>query len=234
MVLRSSRSGFFSVCHKLKRIELPASLREIGDRAFYDTGLETVSLPNMVEHIGAEAFGETNIKKVSLPKSVRTLGWGAFSGVPEIEVYDTIDPDAKDAEGYIDTDNGYANSLVGYIGMGPTLTPRTMWECAANHTWTDYTIAVKSAESDEIKYKVWMGADSSQRPYYCFLSSAWGHNATFAFASLDAFFPKIRGTEHKLKVAKLRLEYPYYLSDKARAKYNAYVKRNIQKEKKER
>ena len=158
-----------------------------------------------------------------MPKSVQTLGWGAFSCVPEIEVYDSIDPDAGEAEKGIDIDNGAPNSLVGYIGIGPA---NAVWECAANHNWVDYTITVRSAQTDEIKYKVWMGANSSQRDYYCFLSSAWGHNATFAFSELDEFFPKIRGKENKLQVAKYRLEYPYELSDAAKTKYKAYVKKN--------
>lgn len=216
----------FSGCKKLKSVTFGTSLRTIGKYAFKKTGLRKLNLPNMVEHIGENAFAQTAIQKVSLPKSVRTLGWGAFSGVPEIEVYDSIDPDAKDANQAIDTVNGYPNSLVGYIGMGEA---HAMWECAANHIWVNYTVAVRSADTDEIKYKVWMGADASQRQYYGFLSSAWGHNASFAFSQLDEFFPKIRGAEHKMQVARYRLEYPCELSDAARAKYEAYVKKNSRK-----
>ena len=216
----------FSECKKLKKVTFATDLREIGARAFNKTGIKELVLPETVIHIGEEAFAGTGIKKISLPKSVRTLGWGAFSCVPEIEVYDSIDPEAKDAGKAIDTMNGRPNSLVGYIGMGPA---NAMWECAANHKWVNYTIVVKSAETGEVKYKVWMGADGSQRQYYCFLSSAWGHNATFAFAQLDEFFPKIRGAEHKLQVAQYRLEYPCELSDEAKKKYEAYVKKNAKK-----
>mgnify|MGYP000664821072 CR=1 FL=1 len=91
------------------------------------------------------------------------------------------------------------------------------------------TITVRSAETGDIKYKVWMGADPSQRAYYCLLSSGWGRNATFAFAHLDEFFSRIRGAEHKLRVAQLRLEYPVELSDEAKKKYEAYVKKNAPK-----
>lgn len=216
----------FSGCKKLKKVTFGTSLSEIGASAFEKTGLKELVLPETVKHIGEEAFARTKISKITLPKSVRTLGWGAFSCVPEIEVYDSIDPEAGDASKEIDTMNGYPNSLVGYIGMGPA---DAMWECAANHKWVNYTIVVKSAETDEVKYKVWMGADGSQRQYYCFLSSAWGRNATFAFAQLDEFFSKIRGAEHKLQVAQYRLEYPYDLSDEAKAKYEAYVKKNSKK-----
>lgn len=216
----------FSECKKLKKVTFATALYEIGARAFNKTGLKELVLPETVKHIGEEAFAGTKIQKITLPKSVRTLGWGAFSCVPEIEIYDSIDPDAKDADKAIDTMNGYPNSLVGYIGMGPA---NAMWQCAANHKWVNYTIIVKSAETNEVKYKIWMGADGSQRQYYCFLSSAWGHNATFAFSQLDEFFSKIRGAEHKLQVAQYRLEYPCELSDEAKKKYEAYVKKNTKK-----
>lgn len=216
----------FSECKKLKKVTFATALYEIGARSFNKTGLKELVLPETVKHIGEEAFAGTKIQKITLPKSVRTLGWGAFSCVPEIEIYDSIDPDAKDADKAIDTMNGYPNSLVGYIGMGPA---NAMWQCAANHKWVNYTIIVKSAETNEVKYKIWMGADGSQRQYYCFLSSAWGHNATFAFSQLDEFFSKIRGAEHKLQVAQYRLEYPCELSDEAKKKYEAYVKKNTKK-----
>ena len=213
----------FSDCKKLKTIVWPKTLKSIGDCAFKSCGLTEAVLPETIEHIGSEAFADTLIDKVLLPKSVRTLGWGAFSGVPEIEVYDSIDPKAGDASSGIDTCNGNPNSMVGYIGMGPAW---AMWECAANHHWVNYTIVVRSSKTDDIKYKVWMGADGSQRDYYCFLSSGWGHNATFAFKQLDEFFPKIRGKENKLQVAQYRLEYPYELTEAAKSKYEAYVKKN--------
>ena len=213
----------FSDCKKLKTIVWSKKLKSIGDSAFKSCGLTEAVLPETIEHIGSEAFADTLIDKVALPKSVQTLGWGAFSGVPEIEVYDSIDPTAGDANSGIDTCNGNPNSMVGYIGMGPAW---AMWECAANHHWVNYTVVVRSSKTDDIKYKVWMGADSSQRDYYCFLSSGWGHNATFAFKQLDEFFPKIRGKENKLQVAQYRLEYPYELTEAAKVKYEAYVKKN--------
>ena len=213
----------FYYCKKLKKVVWSNNLKTIGNYAFSGVGLKIISLPEGIEHIGEEAFAQVSTKSVELPKSVRTLGWGAFSCIPEITVYDSIDPDAKPMDSMIDIISGRPNSMVGYIGMGPA---RAMWECAANHVWVDYTIIVKSAETEDIKYKVWMGADKTQREYYCFLSSAWGNNATFAFKELDARFHKIRGKHHKIQVAKYRLEYPYDLSVEAKEKYEKFLKNN--------
>ncbi len=221
--LESVEDYSFCNCKNLSNIIWPETLKTVGDYAFCGTKIKNLSLPETVTHIGKCAFAGIPVKKVSLPKSVRTLGWGAFSLVPEIEVYDSIDPDAKSADKGIDIFNGSPNSLVGYIGIGPAW---AVWECAANHRWANYTIVVRASDTDQIKYKVWMGADETQRNYYCFLSSGWGCNATFAFDYLDEFFPKIRGIGNKIKVAQYRLEYPYELSNENREKYEKYLKKN--------
>ena len=221
--LESVEDYSFCNCKNLSNIIWPETLKTVGDYAFCGTKIKNLSLPETVTHIGKCAFAGIPVKKVSLPKSVRTLGWGAFSLVPEIEVYDSIDPDAKPADKGIDISNGSPNSLVGYIGIGPAW---AMWECAANHRWANYTIVVRASDTDQIKYKVWMGADETQRNYYCFLSSGWGCNATFAFDYLDEFFPKIIGIGNKIKVAQYILEYPYELSNENREKYEKYLKKN--------
>ena len=210
----------FNSCAQLRSVRYSANLEEIGAYAFQNTALTKLSLPEGVVTIGQQAFAETKMSTARLPKSVKTIGWGILTGCKEIEVYDSIDDTAEDCDKGIDMINGTPNSLVGYIGIGHAW---AMWACAANHQWWDYTITVRSAQTDEIKYSVWMGADPTQRQYYCFLSSAWGKNATFRFAELDAFFPKIRGTHHKVKVAKLRLQYPVDLNDEMKKKYESYL-----------
>jgi hypothetical protein len=65
-----------------------------------------------------------------------------------------------------------------------------------------------------------------QREYFCFLSSAWGNNATFAFKELDEKFHKIIGMQHKVKVAQYRLEYPYELSEESKDMYEKFLENN--------
>ena len=92
--------------------------------------------------------------------------------------------------------------------------------------WLDYEVTVRSAQTDEIKYKVWMGADRTQRSYYCTLLSSWGRNATFNFNAVDEFFLKIKGTYHKLRVALNRLRYPVDLTDEQKEIYRSYIVRS--------
>lgn len=83
-----------------------------------------------------------------------------------------------------------------------------------------------SAQTDEIKYKVWMGADRTQGEYCYTLASSWGRNATFNFNAIDEMFPKIKGIYHKIKVAMNRLRYPVDLTDEQKEIYRSYIVRS--------
>lgn len=66
-----------------------ASLRTIGDRAFYNnrlTSIETMRLPDGFQSIGADAFYYTGVQKVTFPTSISSIGNRAFkySGLQEL------------------------------------------------------------------------------------------------------------------------------------------------------
>lgn len=208
------KSAFYGF-KKLKKLQMSNSVLRIEESAFGSCSkLSSIVWSENLEHVDKGAFADSALKKATLPKSVKSVGCGVFYGCKDIEVYDGIDPDGTSCEDAIDTINGEPNSNVGCIGIYSAL-----------GRWYDHTITVRSVETGEIKYAVWMGTDSTQRHYYCQLASSWGKNATFSFKALDEFFPKIRGTEHKVKVAKLRLEYPVALSDEMKEKYESYLSR---------
>ena len=89
---------------------------------------------------------------------------------------------------------------------------------------------MRSAQTDEIKYKVWMGADGIRSEYCNILESSWGRNATFNFNAVDEFFPKIKGTYHKIRVALNRLHYPIDLTDEKKEMYRSYIVRSAKNE----
>ena len=74
----------FSDLKRLEEVVLPSSMRKIGKRAFYNTGLKSLSLPEKLEKIGESAFAETFIKEVHIPKSVKEIGRCAFSKCAKI------------------------------------------------------------------------------------------------------------------------------------------------------
>lgn len=51
---------------------------QIGQKAFYETGIKTITLPNTLERINSEAFSFSNIEEISFPESLRTIDGHAF------------------------------------------------------------------------------------------------------------------------------------------------------------
>lgn len=72
----------FTACKALKKINImPGSkLKDIGDMAFYNSGLEEIDLaytPHL-EHLGAWALARTKLKKFTLPAHVKKLDEGTL------------------------------------------------------------------------------------------------------------------------------------------------------------
>ena len=64
----------------LKKVNLPKGLKRIGDYAFaWMETLREAKIPSTVEYIGDEAFYETHLTSVKIPKSVKSIGHEAFS-----------------------------------------------------------------------------------------------------------------------------------------------------------
>lgn len=70
----------FNGCKSLKKVNLPSSLKKIGNGSFGDCkSLEYIEVPEGVEEIAFYAFkGSSSLKTVILPDSVREVGSDAF------------------------------------------------------------------------------------------------------------------------------------------------------------
>lgn len=64
----------------LDKIDIPSSIIEIGDGAFWNSHLETVVLNSGLKRIGKRAFEKTSIKSLTIPNTVEEIGEYAFSG----------------------------------------------------------------------------------------------------------------------------------------------------------
>ena len=73
--------GQFQGCDNLKRVSIPASVKYIADKSFYNClALEDVNFEEgAAETIGRGAFHNTKIKSVELPKSCKRVGECAFA-----------------------------------------------------------------------------------------------------------------------------------------------------------
>ena len=87
--------GAFEMCYALKNVQLPESLIEIGDYAFYNTGLTGISIPNNVQSIGFGAFLDcSSLAQVIIGDKVSSIG-GAFGGCVELNEFTVSEQNQK-------------------------------------------------------------------------------------------------------------------------------------------
>lgn len=214
----------FSGCKELKSIDLSkTALTEINQEAFNGCwNAKKVILPDNIEIIGRSAFAGISLGVVQLPKSVKKVERSAFDGASELIVYDTIDPDAVEAnEWKHDKWNGSVNSPLACAMLG---VPQSYVECQGNTRWRGYHITVLSADTGDIRYRIF--CDSEERDNYrAMMFSAWGKNASFTFDAYDDYFMKTRNMLGRAEMAFCRIQYPESLSTVHRANYEAYLER---------
>ncbi|MBD5356325.1 MAG: leucine-rich repeat protein [Bacteroides sp.] len=70
----------FSGKSSLSTLMLPETLKEIGDRAFYNTDFHQINIPSSVEIIGHEAWLQTPLMFITFPENsnLKAIGEGAF------------------------------------------------------------------------------------------------------------------------------------------------------------
>ena len=214
-------NGLFMECANLKFITWPNNVREIGAKCFAHTGIENLVIPETVEFVGKYAFSFIKAKRARLPKTVKDISLSIFAGVPEIEVYDTIDTEAQPAAEYLDDMNGGFNGKIGFIGIHQK---ENYLVTACNANWYEHTIIVRSAEDDSEKFRVRM-PNGQKRKVYCTFASSWGKNAEFNFSAVDNIFKELTA-DAKLDYAFNRLHCQTGISEEMLATLGKYVARN--------
>lgn len=214
----------FSGCSKLKEIDLSnTQVREISQEAFNGCyNVKSLKLPKAIEVVGRGAFSGISLGVVELPKCVKKVERSAFEGASELIVYDTIDPDAVEAnEWQRDKWNGTVNSPLACAMLG---VPQMYVECQGNTRWKGYHITVLSSETNKVRYRIF--CDSEERDdYRAMMFSAWGKNASFTFDPYDEYFMKTRSLLGRTEMAFCRILYPEGLTPAHKANYEAYLER---------
>ena len=78
--LRSIGLSAFTNAHALTSVQIPETVKTIGDGAFSNCGLDSLALPEGLESIGEYAFSNCgSLRELSLPDSLRSIGKRAFS-----------------------------------------------------------------------------------------------------------------------------------------------------------
>lgn len=69
----------------LEKVEIPNSVTNIENHAFYRTGLKEINIPQNVKSIGAYAFAYTNLEEINIPDNINNIEQGAFEGCTNLE-----------------------------------------------------------------------------------------------------------------------------------------------------
>lgn len=75
----------YALSWKVKKLQLPSTLKTIGDSAFYNSEYKIVNIPKGVTSIGASAFGWCDLEYVTIPNSVVSIGDNAFAGCHKLK-----------------------------------------------------------------------------------------------------------------------------------------------------
>ncbi|MBQ9387404.1 MAG: leucine-rich repeat protein [Lachnospiraceae bacterium] len=76
----------FYGCEKLKTVSIPNTVTEIGGRAFFESGIESITLPDSVTFLGDGAFQHCyNLKTVTLSNNIKSIGYDVFDHCASIK-----------------------------------------------------------------------------------------------------------------------------------------------------
>ena len=68
----------FDKCKSIKKVDLPKSIRIIGENAFGNTDVDDLSLKEGIVTIGSKAFLNNDLKDIHIPDGVEEIGAEAF------------------------------------------------------------------------------------------------------------------------------------------------------------
>ena len=185
------RSGVVSKCHNLCSIKLPRALKVLGAYVFRDCGLTEIDIPERVAEIEEGAFCNNRIESVSFPKSVISVGKYVFgNSLKQISLYDTLEPNIREAKVVEGINSISYESNIGLLNINAPYWKNREYIEVSNQSHPELLVTVKSAVTDEVKYRVLMPPVDEQHYwiFYELFSSGWGRNASFDFKYFDDNF----------------------------------------------
>ena len=143
---------------KLTSVEIPNSIKRIGDDAFFDNNLTSIEIPNSVTSIGQVAFGSNLLTNVTIPGSVKSISRWMFYGNQLTEV--TLS-DGVDSIGYQAFYNNPGLTLVTVEANDPPVLDTTAF---ANRKQIDVFVPMDALDAYNEPTNGWTGFRSIKGP----------------------------------------------------------------------
>lgn len=191
-------SDAFQYNRSLTDIVFECSLRVIGSFAFFGCAkLQEIHLEHTkLTTIEQMAFAYTSLETVKLPKTVCRIGSSAFGNIRELIAYDTLE----------------CCNYADICGL-PERNGRT-----------EYYVTVLSAETDEIKYRLFFHGIECRKMIEL-LKYHYEKDRQFNFFDYDACFKNTTDVFCRTEMAFCRMLYPYQLDDNHYKDYEKYLER---------
>jgi len=103
--------GLFSSARALKEIVFNDEIVEIGDQAFFNSGIEELYLPQTLTTIGESAFQQSKLKGIVIPTSTVNVGSYVFADCAYLE-YVTLDASNVPSSWSSSWNRGYTGDLI--------------------------------------------------------------------------------------------------------------------------
>ena len=162
--LTEINDGCFSGCPKLSSIDLPLSLKKIGNDAFSGSVLTKIVIPDSVTEIGECAFGYCKLTEVTMSKSVKVLPKAVFFDNPLI-IINGLDGVEQLGESFADCGN------VNEIRFGPNL--KSINDLAFTFGWGLKNIYFSGLAPDSNKWIQQLTANVGTTIYYKSSMPGW-------------------------------------------------------------
>lgn len=167
---------------------IPEGVEEISFDAFNGVDFAEIHFPTTLRVIHSNCLMRAkpmprSLRELTIPKGVTFYGNLAGLCVEKLTIYDTINPD------------------------------RPFDEPAVIESYIDFEVIVRSAETDDVLYRVWMPTSSRTKSEIRYAyRRAWGPNASFDFSKTDCYLNQLATKSQRLKTAVNRLRWPLRLT----------------------
>ncbi len=128
MILPTLPNSTFEECNILESFTLPTSMKEIGEKAFYNCdGLKLLEMDNVVT-IGISAFNHcSNLKEITLPSTIKYLQKNAFYNCQKVEKM-TINSDEAPEVGESPFSTQLYETAILYVKDVSKYNDQTIWK----------------------------------------------------------------------------------------------------------